>query len=389
MTIWQFLISTHADGLLGYLAVILTISVLNLFWFRRIDRYPPAGDKPFVSVLIPARNEEKNIAACLESVLQQDYPNIEFWVLDDQSSDRTAEIVKEYSRKDRRLGLIEGKPLPAGWLGKHWACSQLAEHSKGEYLLFLDADTRLQPRAVSHAMNALLHERLDLLSVVPKEIVVSWGERLIQPFFLWAVYTVLPLGIARKVQLDWLTFSIGQFMLFNRKAYVEIGGHAAVRSDAVDDLALGRRIVRRGFRWWLADGTTQVECRMYHSLRQVIEGFSKNYFAAFRYNLLIYGFVFTWLFIVFWEPLIVLLLHSIGLRPEYFPLEKAGLATALSLFIWGLVYARLKFPLYLALFYPLTVLLNSLIAVRSLYLTLSGKSTWKDRQLEKPKIRFF
>ncbi len=389
MTIWQFIISTHADGLLGYLAVILTISVFNLFWFRRIDRYPPSENKPMVSVLIPARNEEKNIAACLESVLGQKYPHLEVWVLDDQSTDRTGEIVREFCQKDRRVRLLEGKPLPTGWLGKHWACQQLAEQSNGDLLLFLDADTRLHPQAIHHAVNTLISERVNLLSVVPKEIVKSWGERLIQPFFLWAVYTVLPLGLSKKIQLGWLTFTIGQFMLFERRPYFEIGGHAAVRNDAVDDLALGRKIVQNGFRWWLADGTTQVECRMYHSLREVIEGFSKNYFAAFRYNLLSYGFVFTWLLLVFWEPLIVLFLNLAGLKVNYFPVQKAVLAAGLSLFIWGFVYVRLKFPVYLALFYPLTVLLNTLIAVNSFRLTMKGTSTWKGRRMEKPKIRFF
>lgn len=389
MTIWQFLISTHADGLLGYLVVILTISVFNLFWFRKIENYPPAKTKPAVSVLIPARNEEANIAACLETVLGQDYPILEIKVLDDQSTDRTAEIVRQYCQRDSRLALIEGNSLPAGWLGKHWACQQLAEQSKGELLLFLDADTRLHPRALSHAVNTQLHEGANLLSVVPKEIVKSWGERLIQPFFLWAVYTVLPLGIANKVQLEWLTFTIGQFMLFDRRTYFAIGGHASVRSDAVDDLALGRRTVKYGFRWWLADGTSLVECRMYHSVKQVIEGFSKNYFAAFRYNLLSYGFVFTWLMLVYWEPLIVLLLNGAGIGIDYFPTPKAMLAVGLSLFIWVLVYARLKFPVFLALVYPFTILSNSLIAVRSFYLTLKGTSTWKDRRIERPKIRFF
>lgn len=389
MTIWQFLISTHADGLLGYLVVILTISVLNLFWFRKIEHYPPANTKPAVSVLIPARNEEDNIVTCLETVLRQDYPLLEIMVLDDQSTDRTAEIVRHYCQQDGRLCLIEGNPLPAGWLGKHWACQQLAEQSKGELLLFLDADTRLHPQAIRNAVNTLLQESVNLLSVVPKEIVKSWGERLIQPFFLWAVYTVLPLGIANKVQLDWLTFTIGQFMLFDRRAYFAIGGHAAIRNDAVDDLALGRRTVQHGFRWWLADGTSQVECRMYHSLKQVIEGFSKNYFAAFRYNLFTYGFVFTWLMVVYWEPLMVLLLSVTGFEVDYFPIQKAWVAAGLSLFVWVLVYARLKFPVFLAVFYPFTILFNSLIAVWSLYLTLKGASTWKDRRIERPKIRFF
>ncbi|GIV65992.1 MAG: glycosyltransferase [Chloroflexota bacterium] len=389
MTIWQYIVSTHADGLLGYLAIILTISVFNLFWFRRIEHYPPASQKPLVSILIPARNEEGNIGGCVSSVLGQDYPHLEILILDDQSTDRTAEIVRRYRQQDDRVVLIEGKPLPTGWLGKHWACQQLAEQSRGELLLFLDADTRLHPQAITHAVNTFFHERVQLLSVVPREIVKTWGERLIQPFFLWAVYTVLPLGIARKVQLDWLTFTIGQFMLFDRRVYFEIGGHAAIRNDAVDDLAMGRRIVKKGFRWWLADGSDQVECRMYHSLSQVINGFSKNYFAAFRYNLLTYSFVFTWLMVVFWEPLVVLFFSLSGIKVNYFPIEKAGLATGLSLLIWGLVYARLKFPVYLAFFYPLTVLFNTLIAIRSFYLTLRGTSTWKGRRLEKPKIRFF
>lgn len=389
MNFWQFLISTHADGLLGYLAVILVISLLNLFWFRPIERYPVANKTPLVSVLIPARNEEKNIGDCLNTVLDQRYPNFEVWVLNDHSADGTAEIVRKYIQEDERVHLLDGKPLPSDWLGKHWACQQLAENSRGELLLFLDADTRLKPNAIAHAVNTFYHERLNLLSLVPREIVKSWGERLIQPFFLWAIFTVMPLGIAKKAQLKWLTFSIGQFMLFDRHAYFSIGGHTAVRNDVVDDIALGKRVVQLGFRWWLADGTNQVECRMYHSFRQVIEGFSKNFFAAFRYNLFTFAFVFLWLMVAFWEPLFVLFLHSLGYSVAYFPFTKAVWAVVLSLIVWVMVYARLKFPIYLALFYPLTVLFNSLVALRSAVLTLKGKSTWKDRQLQKPKIRFF
>lgn len=389
MTVWEWLLFTHPDGLLLYLAIVLLISIGNLFWLKRLETYPTVDDLPKVSVLIPARNEEHNITGCLESVLFQDYPHLEVIVLDDQSSDRTAEITRLYRLRDSRLRLIPGRALPPGWLGKPWACHQAAEKCSGDLLLFLDADTRLKPDAIRRAVYAMLAERAALLSVIPHEIVSGWGEKLIQPFFLWAVFTTLPLAIARKIRLPGFSFTIGQFLLFDRQAYQSVGGHSAIRSEVVDDLAFGRLIRRFGFVWRLVDGSRQVECRMYRSLGEVVAGFSKNFFAAFQYNVVTFGFVFTWLVVVYWQPILVLVLAGLGVPIGYFPAEKAAAAILLSVLGWLIPYVRLRFPVYLALFYPLTVLFNAVIAARSLVLALSGKSTWKDRRIARPKIRFF
>ena len=162
-------------------AVLLLIVLSNLHRLRRLGEDPPPGRWPRVSVLVPARNEEINIEACTRSLLAQQYADFQVLVLDDNSSDRTWPIVSQLAAEDRRLQVYRGEALPAGWLGKHWACHQLAQTANGELLLFTDADTRHHPLTLRQSVSALAAEDVDLLTALPREIVVSWAERLLVP----------------------------------------------------------------------------------------------------------------------------------------------------------------------------------------------------------------
>ncbi len=159
---------THALLILFFLIFGLVTVLVNYFTVRRFDQYPPAKNFPSVSVLVPARNEACNIEACLTSLLAQDYPQFEVIVLDDQSTDETPQIVARLKRADGRLKVITGSPRPEGWLGKHWACQQLAQASTGELILFCDADTRHTPNMLRDSVSALIAEKADLVTAFPR-----------------------------------------------------------------------------------------------------------------------------------------------------------------------------------------------------------------------------
>jgi len=380
--------SNPQDGILVFLLVLLLICLSNLWAFQRPCSSREPSHWPEVAVLIPARNEADNLPRCLESLRRQDYPGVfEVWVLDDDSTDATGVLAAEVAASDERFHYLRGAPLPEGWLGKHWACQQLAESASAEVLLFLDADTQLAPDALRRAVSAFEVDRLDLLSLVPYEVMQTWGERLIQPFFLWAMMAFYPLALAFRLRWPALTFTIGQFMLIRRQTYFAIGGHAAFRDDVVDDMALGRRTVAAGYRWRLMDGGELIQCRMYHSWREAFHGFSKNLFGVFSYRVVPFLFVMGWLGWVFLQPWGVIAAHLLGFSLGA-DLQKALLAILLSFILFGLAYLRLRIPLYLALFYPITIGINLSIGLYSLCLTLQGASTWRGRRLVKPRIRW-
>lgn len=336
---------------------------------------------PRLSILVPVRNEEQNIRDCVHSLLAQDYPDLELLLLDDDSCDASGRILKELAREDARVQVIQGAPLPPGWIGKHWACHQLAHAAQGEFLLFLDADTRYEPQALRLAMAALLAERADLLSLFPRQEVYSWAERLMVPVMHWSIFSFFPLLLAYHLPIPALAVSNGQFMLFRRSAYEQIGGHAAVRQNVVDDMALTRRVRAHRLRWRLLDGNPYVRCRMYHNFREVYEGFGKSLFAFFGYNVPLLLFVWLWLLMLFWEPLVVLGLGVMGIVVSAANMVLAGWAVVLSVLLWGLNHWRFGYRLYLVLCYPLSILLAVAIALSSVYLTLSGRGMWKGRRL--------
>jgi chlorobactene glucosyltransferase len=248
-------------------------------------------------------------------------------------------------------------------------------------LLFTDADTRHHPRALCDAVAALLRHGVDLLTAIPRQDVETWGERLVVPLFPWAVSCFLPLTLAHHWRWPAFSASVGQYMLFRRRAYDQIGGHASVRLSVIDDIALGRRIKAQGLRWRLFDAGDRVGCRMYRGFHEACAGFCKGLFPAFGGNASIFVFVWLWLLLVFLEPLVVLILWLAGISISPPIRTLAVAAVALSLLLWGFTHWRFRFPMYLTLLYPATVVLGSVIAAQSMTLTLRKKTTWKGRYL--------
>jgi hypothetical protein len=224
------------------------------------------------SVLIPARDEADDIGACVAAAGPVD----ELLVLDDQSQDGTAERAAAAGAR-----VLAGTPPPPGWLGKAWACAQLAAAASGDVLVFVDADVRLAPGAAGAAVAQLERPGLDVLCPFPRQVAGSLAERLVQPLLQWSWLTTLPLPLAERSPRPSLTAACGQFLVIRRAALDRAGGFAAVRGAVLDDLALVRAVKASGGRGGVVDGTELASCRMYGGWSQLRAGYGKSLWSAF------------------------------------------------------------------------------------------------------------
>jgi chlorobactene glucosyltransferase len=366
----------------------LVIIISNFTVIHRSRRHESLDRFPFVSILVPARNEEINIEKCVLSLLSQDYPNFEVLVLDDESTDQTRKILTELAKSDPKLKFLDGTSLNESELGKNWACTQLAQQAQGEVLVFTDADTVHSPQALKKIITIMAGENADMVTGYPRQIVCSLGEQLLVPFFSWAMYAFNPLILAYRLRIPILASAVGQLLVFSRSAYETIGGHAAVNQQIVDDLALTRRIIAAGLNWRVTYAADLITCRMYRTNRAAYNGFIKNLFAAFDFRLLPFIFVFVWLGVMFWIPLFVTLLWLAGVLPHANG-SLLAICLVLSILVWLLPYHDLKYPLRLALIFPLTILANLIVASRSLQRCLSGRIEWKGRVITQTEWRWF
>jgi chlorobactene glucosyltransferase len=368
-------------------AMVLFIIISNVILLHRNNRNRELVNYPSVSILVPARNEEKRISKCIHSLVRQDYPEYEVIILDDQSSDATATILGQIKDGEHRLEVLSGTPLPEGFTGKNWACAQLAQHAKGDLLLFTDADTVFQPHALRKIVGVMIAEEADLLTGYPRQVMKSWGERLLVPFFLWAMLCFTPLWLAYRLRVPGLSAAIGQMMLFKRESYQKVGGHASLGLKIVEDLALASSIKRAGLRWRVMNISDLVSCRMFLGGQEAFEGFAKNLFAAFDFRLGEFLFVYLWLGALFLEPWVILAARLFGLAPTASYIE-LSICIGLSVMIWLVPYWVLRIPLALGLIYPITMLANIGAAIQSLRLSLTGRLSWKDRPLPRPKWKW-
>ncbi|MFN8410920.1 MAG: glycosyltransferase [Anaerolineales bacterium] len=241
----------------------------------------PPQKTPLISICIPARNEENNIRRCVEAVLNQDYPSIEVIVLDDRSTDGTSEILHQLALQHTTLRIINGSDLPEGWAGKPHALYQASAIARGEWLCFLDADTFLEPQAISSCYVKALETEADLFTVMTAQILGSFWEKVVMPL----VMTALSVGFSpRKVNDPTRRDAVanGQFIMIKRSIYDLIGGHEKVKDQIVEDKAISEQVKWNGHRLIVADGMQVVRTRMYTSLPTMWEGWTKNIYLGLR-----------------------------------------------------------------------------------------------------------
>jgi glycosyltransferase involved in cell wall biosynthesis len=327
------------------------------------------SDRPLISVLIPARNEEKNITGCLISVIAQTYGTLEIIVLDDDSKDRTAEIVGSMQRIDERVSLIKGKKLPEGWLGKNWACSQLAEHAGGRYLLFIDADVRLQPEAIAYAIGLLKRKQVSMVSVFPTQEIKSPGAWLIVPLMNWLLLSFLPLRKVYSSPNPSFVAANGQFILIERRMYKSMGGHDSVRNKIEEDMEIARNLKKGGHRVLTALGGRYIFCKMYDGFKDSFNGFSKNFFPGFNTSASVFITLSWFAGIIQLAPFIVPFIGISATVPLLLVLAGRGLISVRS----G------QNPLINIILHPIQMILMMLIGIYSVLLHKRKRVRWKDR----------
>ena len=372
----------------------LLVAALVPFAFAsrpRLAEAPPPreedGQLPLVSIVVPARDEAATISTCLASLLDTTYPRREIIVVDDGSVDGTGDIVRILAeRSDGVIRVVEGMPLPDGWLGKPWACWQGYQEARGGVLLFTDADTRHEDGLLGRAVGTLQASGAGLVSVLPRQLMVSFWERTVLP----QIFTILYLRYRNLRRINRSrrprdVIANGQFILMRRPVYERIGGHEAVRTEVVEDLRMAQRVVQAGEQVHLARAEAFMETRMYRSLGGIMEGWTKNLALGSRQSVdpwlrPILPWLAGVLVLLFWvAPPLVLLGTYLGLGE--LPLRQwAAGATGLSLAFWTVMTFRFRIPVVSALFYPLGAAVAGALFLRS---AARGRRVhWKGREYE-------
>jgi len=277
-------IVSFAFFVMSFLFVRMLISLINLL----TSNYLPEGEpdkKPLLSILIPARNEEKSLPLLLEDLKQVTFPKIEIIVCDDNSTDNTPGFLKSSSKEMPGLRYFGGQELPAGWLGKNFACHQLAQQAKGDFFLFLDADVRVSEVMPAKAIQYMQRHNIDLVSVFPTQLMQSPGELITVPVMNWILLSLLPLPLVRLSRFSSISAANGQFMLFNADSYRKNNWHQTVKNEATEDIVISRLIKKQGGKVSTLTGGSDVFCRMYETSGEAISGFSRNvhqYFGGSR-----------------------------------------------------------------------------------------------------------
>lgn len=340
-------------------AIALIITVVNVINMRVVGLKGATNINETVDVLIPMRNEEENVEGCLKSVLNSELIDTNtVFVLDDGSSDLTSQLISQFE-----VTKLSGTEPPAGWLGKIWACHNLAQAGTGKYLVFIDADVRLHPYAIASAITKMNKFGWDFISPYPKQISGSFLEKLIQPLLQWSWLASVPLRLAEKFPNRSMTIANGQFFIVKRSAYEKCGGHTKVAGEVLDDLELARLLISSGFKGGVADGSSVASCRMYKNNSQLIDGYTKSLWKAF-------GGQFGTLIAIF-------LLYFTGISPYL------GIGAPASFIFLSRVLAAIKTrsnPAY-AFLHPISILvLLYLIALSSIRKS-RGTLQWRGRAI--------
>jgi len=353
-----------------FLVLRFTVTLFNFMSNPKLPHIKMQGAQ-LVSILIPARNEEDNILTLLNSIANQDYENYEVLILDDNSEDNTFNVCSDFAAKHHRFKVIKGEPLPFNWLGKNYACHQLAERATGDYFLFLDADDTVYPLLINSAVHRVHMFRLGLLSLFTNQQMDTIGERTVVPLMHYILLNLLPLRLVYLVKNNTVAAASGQFMMFDAEIYRKKQWHKQVKDRVVEDVEIMRAVKSAGYNGEALLANGMVSCRMYKDYSEAVSGFSKNFLAAFNYSIIT---LLIYLVIVIGGPMIVM----ITLNPQ------------LIFFMFGLILLT-RIMISLAshqntwlnvLLHPLQMINLTLIAFLAIQKYLTKTTVWKGRKIE-------
>ncbi len=343
-------------------ALALALVIFNSLTIRVIKNTPTKVSGS-VSVLIPMRNEEANVKGCLSSVLaQKGLDTLEVIAIDDGSTDNTSNEIKVFPSVE----LISGDKLPDKWLGKLWACQQLAEKSSGDYLVFVDADVRLSDYAVANSISKM--GNWDFISPYPRQLTSGFVQKIFQPLLQWSWLSSVPLLIAQKYSVKSMAVANGQFLIIKRDAYFKSGAHAGIKTEVLDDLMLARNLLKQGYKGGVAEASNIATCHMYKNKMELFKGYQKSLWKAFGS--------------VPGTILAIALLIVTGILP----IISTALGSTSGLAAFGLItLSRMISSLRTgslpnsAIFHPLAILMLLGLILFSWFGKLTNTITWRDR----------
>lgn len=363
----------------------LIFALTNAFWLWVYSKKPRVFDGEKVSVCIPARNEEKNIEGCVRSLMEQSYGNYEVLVLNDNSEDRTGEILRSLAEEfPHKLKVFDGKPLEDGWTGKIFAMNQLIQKTSGEYLLFTDADTIHKKDSIAFAMTNMKVHNADMLSGYIKEKVVTFGERITVPLIFMLTGFVLPLFLNRVTPFPFTSVAIGQYIMIKKKVFASVGGYESMKTLISEDVFLARLIKKNGYKTIFTDCKRAAMCRMYTGYTESVNGITKNIFSFLSNNtaIILAAIIGVTCFLLLPFPLfIVALMYNMAMGGWITTITVLlGINVFLSFIVWVLVSGSQHLPFSTPFLYP--VLFGNLVYMASLSFvrTVTGKGyVWKGR----------
>jgi len=357
--------------LVAFIFLILRFTV-TLFNFLSNPKLPRISKRyrDKVSILIPARNEADDILPLLQSIHQQEYDNYEVLILDDNSTDDTYKICTDFAATHPKFKVIKGNLLPAGWLGKNYACHQLVQQATGKYYLFLDADEQVKNGLINSAIHRMYLRELSLLSLFTNQDMRSTGEKLVVPLMHFILLNLLPLRLVYLVKSASVSAASGQFMLFNAANYKEYQWHQLAKDKVVEDVEIMKLVksAKLNGEALLANG--MISCRMYKGYNEAINGFGKNFLAAFNYNII--GFL-VYLLLIIGGPAIIVMTMNLNLI-----FIMAGLIVLTRVMISLSAGQNVGLNVLL---HPLQMLSLLFIGLTSIQKRLTKTTEWKGRKI--------
>ncbi len=353
----------------------IIIVSLNLFW--NYSSFTKTKNNN-LSILIPARNEEKNIENCINSVIETNNNYTEILVYDDHSTDSTADVIKKISQSNKKVKIAKTLKLEKGWTGKSFACYQLAKQSSSEWIIFIDADTTVM-KDLSQFISYSEENNLSMLSAWPKIEMKSITEKIFMPLLNFIVFTTCPMLIARKINSDNLGLAHGACILFQKETYMKLGGHNLVKNDLFEDTRLARIFRQKGKKTYCINGSKIISVNMYDSFSSIWNGFKKNYYPSFTKDSSFFFFQSIFIISYFVAPLIYT--TSIILN-----LNKILGIVLLAINFVPIILINLKFKYnFLSIFtQPVGILAMFILGIDSWKNMKFGKGlAWKDRIYEK------